>query len=111
MSQPPKPDFPLLLPPPQPQGVNSTTFKQPPVDGSMSVPEMYDWHAVHSSDHPLFVYPEDDGEVKTIPYKEAALAFHRAGQLFRSVAKETTQSPPLVAILVHSGTCGHPRRF
>lgn len=105
--QPNKSDLPPLPPPKQQHGLTSATFKMPPVDGSMLVPEMYDWHATHSPEHPLFIYPDNDGQVKTIKWAEATRAIHRAGRWLLSLVKETATSSveekPLIAILCNSG--------
>ena len=36
--------------------VPSPTFAPPPVDGSLSIPQLFDFHATHSPHHPLFAY-------------------------------------------------------
>lgn len=96
--------LPSLPPPKQQHGLNSATFKQPPVDGSMLVPEMYDWHATHSPYHPLFTFSEDDGTVRTITWAEATPAIHRAGRWLLSLTVDTiTEKKPLIAILAGSG--------
>ena len=100
-------DFMPLPTPTQPHGLHSLTFKQPPVDGSMMVPEMYDWHAKHSPEHPLFVYPGEDGEVKTIKWGAAIRALHRAGRWLNGFVNgnsmTNTSDGPLIAILANSG--------
>lgn len=40
------------------QGAHSTTFSTPPVDGNLTIPELFAFHAVHSSTHKLFVYAD-----------------------------------------------------
>lgn len=54
----PLPDFPIL-PIPTPHGQNTPTFHPPPLDGSLSIPEIFEFHAEHSPEHPVFIY--DDG--------------------------------------------------
>jgi hypothetical protein len=60
--------------------ISERHYARPPVDGSLSVPEMFDWHYHHNPDHPLFVYPEDDGTTKRISLKHSVEAMHRAGR-------------------------------
>lgn len=102
-----KSNLPPLPAPKQHHGLNSATFKQPPIDGSLLIPEMFDWHATHSPKHPLFVYPDDDGQVKTIKWAEAARAIHRAGHWLLSLVEEAAVPPvdsrPLFAIVANSG--------
>lgn len=101
----------LPFPPlPQTQGNNSTTFKIPPLDGSLSVPEIYDWQAEHSPDHPLFEFAEDEGTIQTITWKEANKGVHRAGWYVQRLLEQGGQERgngknqrPIIAILAASG--------
>lgn len=98
----------LPFPPlPQTQAFKCSTFKIPPLDGSLSVPEIYDWHAEHSSDHPLFEFAEDDGIVQTITWKEANKGVHRAGwytkRLLDGEQKVGGGERPIVAIFASAG--------
>lgn len=97
----------LPFPPlPQTQGHNCSTFKIPPLDGSLSVPEIYDWHAEHSSDHILFEFAEDDGTIRTITWKEANKGVHRSGWYAKRLLNEERiegKERPIVAILASAG--------
>jgi acyl-CoA synthetase (AMP-forming)/AMP-acid ligase II len=68
---------------PTPQAASSATFKAPPIDGSLSIPEMWEYNRTHSPEHPLFVYKKD-GVVKTITWSEAMRATHTAARIVRS---------------------------
>ncbi|KAF8993889.1 hypothetical protein BDQ17DRAFT_1431390 [Cyathus striatus] len=46
----------LLPPPPSTQALASDTFRPPPLDGSLTLPEIYDWHMKNTPNHRLFVY-------------------------------------------------------
>ncbi|KDR72498.1 hypothetical protein GALMADRAFT_158718 [Galerina marginata CBS 339.88] len=60
----------------------SDHFKVPPLDGSLCVPEVYDWHYIHNADRPIFVYSErEDGPTTYVTYGEFVPALHRAGRL------------------------------
>ncbi|KAJ3481757.1 hypothetical protein NLI96_g7439 [Meripilus lineatus] len=91
------------IPPfPQTQGLTTKTFTLPPLDGSMTMPEIYDFHLKSSPDHPLFVFPEDDGTERVINWAEAVRAFHRAGHIVHShfdLKRQEGSPPPIVAIL------------
>lgn len=63
------------------QGANSSTFQPPPLDGTLNVPELFAYHATNSPNHPLFVYADDNKDIKTIYYPEAYRAIRRAGKL------------------------------
>ncbi|KAF7798676.1 hypothetical protein EIP86_009900 [Pleurotus ostreatoroseus] len=96
----------LGLPPiPRTQALNSLTFRPPPLDGSLSVPELYDWHLDNSPDHPLFVYSNSDGAAKTIVWKEAAHAVHRTGRLVLDAIRPETEKAcgrVVIAILANN---------
>ncbi|KAJ7640716.1 hypothetical protein DFH06DRAFT_1429524 [Mycena polygramma] len=85
---------------PVPQGLSSSSFKQPSLDGSLLLPEILDHHAQHSPDHPLFVYTDKDNTVHTIPWTRAAKAFLRVAHIAHTrVAVASPGSHPVVAVL------------
>ena len=54
------------------QGVNSVTFHAPPLDQGLSVPQLYEYNARNSPDHPVFCYANiDTGIVHDITYSVA----------------------------------------
>lgn len=76
-----------IPPPPKTQALSPTTkFNVPPLDGSLSLPEIYDWHAEHNAYHGLFVYATEDGTKRTISFKEGAAAFTAAGNFIHRLA-------------------------
>ncbi|KAK0483762.1 hypothetical protein IW261DRAFT_1332931 [Armillaria novae-zelandiae] len=87
-----------IPPPPQPQGLSSPTFRAPPLDGSLTIPEIYAWHLQHSPNHRLFVYAREDGSVQTINWAEAVAAIYTGARLMRRRLRFATK-PPVVAIL------------
>ncbi|KAF8315490.1 uncharacterized protein EI90DRAFT_3021935 [Cantharellus anzutake] len=73
-----------LPPPPLIHGRNSKTFSSPPVDGSLTVPQLIDWHAEHSPYHPLFVF--DDGPNKVwVTWSKTRIAIERAARIVRAL--------------------------
>ena len=100
------------LPPlPRNQALSSTTFKLPPLDGSLNVAQMWDWHYENSPDHPLFVYSDDAGNLSTLYMKDVIPVVHRAGWMVRTFFKSGLQGPskrPVVGILASSGTLLEP---
>ncbi|EKM49937.1 uncharacterized protein PHACADRAFT_213717 [Phanerochaete carnosa HHB-10118-sp] len=88
---------------PRTQALTSTTFTSPPLDGSLTVPELYDWHYANSPRHPLFVYSDHDGATTTIYWPDACMAVHRAGRIAISIAQEhpprSNKGRPIFAIL------------
>lgn len=106
------PEFSISFPTPQGQG--SDTFHPPPVDGTRSLPELYEYNAKHSPDHPLFAFADDSSATRTIKYPEAWRMIQRAAKIVHGyVAKhqkrystqgpETPMTPPTVGILANAG--------
>ncbi|KAG7444602.1 NRPS-like enzyme [Guyanagaster necrorhizus] len=86
---------------PAPQGVSSSTFNPPPLDGSLTPPELFDYNGCHSAKHSLFRYDDsDDGKFRSITWEEGIAAFHVAGHYFREHIND--ESPAIVGILVNT---------
>ncbi|KIK61185.1 hypothetical protein GYMLUDRAFT_43259 [Collybiopsis luxurians FD-317 M1] len=71
------------------QGVHSSTFHRPPLDGSLTVPELFAWHARNSPNHPVFIYPADDEnqDAHTICYPEVYKAIGVAAKMVKNSLK------------------------
>lgn len=92
---------------PCPQAQNSPTFTPPPLDGSLTVPEIYDHHLRNSGSHPLFVY-DNDGTTQTITWKQATQAIHIAASRLKTIVNpRDSQEAPVVAILAVIGQSVH----
>jgi hypothetical protein len=67
------------------QGANSSTFTRPPldVDHDATIPSIYAHHAIHSPEHALFVFDEEDKTVRTINYAEAYRAILRSASIVK----------------------------
>ena len=118
------PTRPFVLNPhvPTPQGRNSATFHPPPLDGTLAVPELFEYDAVHSPSHPLFVYPDPDapGGTRTICYPEALRLIHRTARIVhghhsRAAPRYAAQvgvrphdQPPTIGILAIAGAFRMP---
>ncbi|PCH42383.1 acetyl-CoA synthetase-like protein [Wolfiporia cocos MD-104 SS10] len=100
----PQPARKLLPPYPRNQGLSSPTFRQPPLDGSLTLPELYEWYAEHSPDRSLFVYTDDDDKVHHITWKQAAGAVRTSARLIGERVGWTSGSRelPVVAVLATS---------
>ena len=102
----------FTIPPlPHTQCLSTETFAQPPIDGSLSVPELYDWHLVHSKEHPMFVYADDDNNPKVIFWPEGVRAVHRTARLIQQLGQDTGTRRPVVAILAAAGKFHNPLCF
>ncbi len=83
------------------QDVTSLTFKPPPLDGSLTFPELFDYNAIHSPKHPLFRYDDPgNGGFRTILWEEAVAAFHTAGHYFKKHVHD--DAPVTVGILANA---------
>ncbi|THH15912.1 hypothetical protein EW146_g4654 [Bondarzewia mesenterica] len=106
----------FTIPPliPTPQAANCPTFRPPPVDGTRTVPEFFEFNAEHNPEHPLFIYPDGENGTKTICYPEAWRMIKRTAKIVhgyhkltedRYVAQEGIRpkdQPPTVGILAVS---------
>ena len=48
------------------QGVNSTTWTRPELLGPLTIPELYEFHAEKSPNHPVIVFDDEQGNVQTL---------------------------------------------
>ena len=99
--------FSLPIPPvPNTQALKSNTFKCPPLDGSLTLPEIYDWHYHNTPDHPLFVFADEADENHTILWPQVVRAVHEAGRIVRSRVPrdDKLSSASVVAIVAAVGT-------
>lgn len=97
----------LLPPHPATQALTSKTFRPPALDGTLTIPEIFDWHLHHTLDHPFLVYAGIGGEVHRIIWPEAMKAVHIcANMIARRLEKKsgTYRKKPVVAILAVSGS-------
>ena len=95
-----------FVPLPKTQCLSTTTFKQPPLYGSLTMPEIYDWHGENSPTHPLFVYSDDEHKPIVVYWPEGTRAVHKAGQIVRGMAGDTgpvRAKPQIFAILSSTG--------
>ncbi|CAL1709825.1 unnamed protein product [Somion occarium] len=75
--------------------------------GNVALPEVYDWIAESSPEHPLFVYHDNvEDALHTITWREANRGFNRAAHYFAKWVdpqdKQAAAAPPVVALLASS---------
>ncbi|THH09834.1 hypothetical protein EW145_g1728 [Phellinidium pouzarii] len=88
-----------------PQAVGSKTFTAPPLNGSLALHQLYDFHASHSPDHPLYVFATPQGDVKTMTWADVQRGIHRASifaSKFMPGVQGNHKAPPTVAILANT---------
>ncbi|KAH9934337.1 uncharacterized protein B0H18DRAFT_1115056 [Fomitopsis serialis] len=61
-------------------------FKPPPLDGSLTIPEIYAWHAEFNPEYPVFVFPETDGAVTVHTYSDVIAAATRGAHYIADCA-------------------------
>ncbi|KAL0574371.1 hypothetical protein V5O48_007572 [Marasmius crinis-equi] len=95
--------------PPRTQARDCTTFCPPPLDGSLTLLELYDWHRERSPDHRLFVYPRKDGTVCSLNWRAVVDAMYHGAKLIkeRLSGVDSNDSVPVVAIVSQSETIGY----
>jgi len=96
-----------IPPPPPTQALNTTTFVPPPLDFSLTVSEMIDFHRTHSPDHIVYVYEDTPGECKQIKFSAWIRAIHRAGRYvrdhFQLPEPQAGGVKPVISVLANSG--------
>ncbi|KAK7461264.1 hypothetical protein VKT23_008439 [Stygiomarasmius scandens] len=63
-----------------PQGLHSKTWTPPPLDGSLTIVELFEWNANHSPDHPYYTYYHD-GQKRIVCNAEIWRAMKRVARL------------------------------
>lgn len=89
------------------QGAKSTTFTRPPFNDSLTLAEIYAFHALNSSKHPVFTYAENSTKgTREICYSEAYAAIQRghgmASRYHSDLVGDVTRAP-VVGILASLG--------
>lgn len=99
-------DF-LLSPPTGTHGTSrSSNFAPPPLDGSLTVPELYDWHSKYNADHPVFLYADSGGKLTRLTFARVVPAAHRAARYVADAASidlMVASPTPKIAILAGTG--------
>lgn len=89
------------------QALSSGTFQPPPLDGSLTLPEIYDWHLEHSPEHQLFAYTDSFGIEHEVNWRDGARGiFNVSREIRRCVrlpANRIGSPPTVVAILSTAG--------
>ncbi|KAG7441935.1 acetyl-CoA synthetase-like protein [Guyanagaster necrorhizus] len=78
----------------------SSTFTRPPFDGSLTYPEIFDYNAQHSPDHPVFQFYDQD-HIQQITWREVTKAIHAAGRVVLDHVVRT-DSVPVVGVLANA---------
>ena len=102
------------IPTPITQGLKCPTFTQPPLDGSLSLAELYEWQAINSPEHPLFVFEDSPGTHRMIKWAEAMKGIRRATRILRNAVRESAgaikpEKSTVIGVLASSGGYSSPK--
>lgn len=89
--------------------VAPSNYKLAPWDGSLTLPEIYDWHLTHNPRKSLFIYENQPVGYAHLTFQEIIPASHHAASWVASAISVPlnavpTNTPP-VAIIATSGQC------
>ncbi|KLO12645.1 acetyl-CoA synthetase-like protein [Schizopora paradoxa] len=97
-----------IPPPPNTQALTCPDFRPPPLDGSLTYPELFDWHLTRTPNHPIFVYSDDLGAEHRILWPEGARGIQSAARIVRQAVDGdedvAPERPTVVAILSTADT-------
>ena len=71
-------------------------------DDSTTLLDLYDWNGEQNPQHLLFCY-HDESETRTISWKEAVDATHRAAYYFEPRTRKSENEPTIAAVLANTG--------
>ncbi|KAJ7673944.1 hypothetical protein DFH06DRAFT_1467316, partial [Mycena polygramma] len=73
------------------QGVNPRTFCPPPLDGSLTIPQLLDYHLERSPNHKAYIYDDGRGGIGSVEFAEYIRAVHAA---CRRLLRDTEPGAP-----------------
>ena len=68
--------------------------------GTTTIPYLYEWHARHNPEYPLFIF-NDDKDTRSLTYGQAIKGIRRVAQTIRGLV--ATSERRVVAILANTG--------
>jgi hypothetical protein len=107
--------IPVLTPPTKVHARNpDCNFTLPPLDASLTLPEIYDFHYKSNPDHHVFIYSNGCGGVAHLNFSNVVPAADRAAQYVAHIANVDLDAEssffPSIAILATSGVSYHITR-
>ena len=77
------------------------------MDGMMTIPDVFNWHAEHSLDHVVFVLSDGpESETERMTYKDANVLINKAtGLYYRDLARHYVPARSVVGIFGNPGVC------
>ncbi|KAJ6566967.1 hypothetical protein B0H19DRAFT_716138 [Mycena capillaripes] len=80
-----------------PQGVNNPTFCAPPLNGSLTIPQILDYHLENSPRHKAYIYDDGQGGVISIEFAQYIRMVHAA---CRRILRDNPSHPAGAVIAV-----------
>ena len=78
-------------------------FLPPPLDGSLVITEIVDWHSRENACHPLFRYRNDHGVLTHITWGQAVSAIYRVAHALQEIFPVAGIDQRVVGILAATG--------
>jgi hypothetical protein len=92
-------------------GKTDSNFTQPPLDASLTIPELYDFHYKFNPDHHVFIYKHRHDGVKHLNFSHVVPAADRAARYVADIANINLDADSFIntpiAILATSGGFRH----
>ncbi|KAJ6452142.1 hypothetical protein C8R47DRAFT_1258379 [Mycena vitilis] len=90
----------------QSQGMNTRSFCAPPLDGSLTIPQLLDYHLERSPNHKAYIYDDGQGAISSVEFAEYIRAVHAACRL---LLRDTEPGAPhkvgaVVALFADTGS-------
>ena len=73
------------------QGTDSPTWTRPGFYGGSTIPELYEFHAEHSPDHPVIIYQDGERTTQTLRFKDV---FRAARKVASTTLCDTQKGSP-----------------
>lgn len=98
---------PCVLPIPQQAKKEGSTFNSPPLDGTKTIPELFDWHYTENADYPVFTFKQAASDkLEYLCYRDFIPAIHEAGWFVAKAAgidlDNQSSAPDAVAIIANT---------
>lgn len=101
----------FLLTPPIRSARHSNGFLTPPLDGSLTISELYDFHLEHNPTHPVFTYVNEANNLVRLSFSEVVPAAHNAARLVARRANIDLEGLKSVTIAILATTGSHNLTF
>ena len=94
------------------QGASDPSYHRPPLDGSLTLPELYVHQAQHNPERTVFAYADGSNSTRTLSYRVVTTAMDRGARAVIDCLdtlhagrnqRATNNPPPTIGILALTG--------